>query len=308
MIHFRSFLLGACFATAVAGFAAQTENEPPPSVGDKKARAKDPRREQEEFVKRDHYMVRRGNWGRLGQFDRAGNFVPYPFSKWEGSYLTGSGPIKMLETGQPDGSAVYEHRSGALIRGTFHRHAFVPDIGSSILDLKKDFDLEKPDRPIYNLPKAMFTKIKIVKVPRDAEPSPKWELVPFREADKRTPEGNPWFARVIGKSMEIGQLRDNGEFIPEYGIPPLPFVWAEKTKGRPFYYNLPVNWHPGAEKRAETVEVYEFRSGRLIEGTLHKDGNFAPKIGSKVLEQKDYDPTNMNRVYNLPGVWRKVEK
>lgn len=42
---------------------------------------------------------------------------------------------------------------------------------------------------------------------------------------------------------------------------------------------------------------------------LQKNGNFAPEIGSKVIDFKDYDPSppRKRRIYNLPGVLRKVE-
>lgn len=88
-----------------------------------------------------------------------------------------------------------------------------------------------------------------------------------------------------------------------------PEVLNEDGRQRTIYYTLPARkedvWN---KNRNDTEEVYEFRSGRLIKGTLQKTGNFVPELGSRILDFKDYDPLSKRRIYNLPGVLRRVEK
>ncbi len=48
--------------------------------------------------------------------------------------------------------------------------------------------------------------------------------------------------------------------------------------------------------------------GSSSSGLCKKTGNFVPELGSKILDFKDYDPLSRRRIYNLPGVLRKVEK
>ncbi|HET6572006.1 MAG TPA: hypothetical protein VFG68_00260 [Fimbriiglobus sp.] len=199
---------------------------------------------------------------------------------------------------------------------------FVPEIGSTVTDIAK-FDLKNPDRIVWNLVEtvpAFWTEERKKQfpngLPKGAEP-PKagtpsgFEFTLFRELahDKKPPA----VARVIGEVMEFGRLSDEGEFIPDPDLPLLPRsvvththppVYAANTFD--FYYTLPRPKTRRMEERPEHEEVYEYRSGRLIKGTLHKTGNFVPELGSKVLDFKDYDPHGRRRVYNLPGVLRRV--
>jgi hypothetical protein len=59
-------------------------------------------------------------------------------------------------------------------------------------------------------------------------------------------------------------------------------------------------------RRPGREHIYEFRSGRLIQGELDKEGNFIPDLGGKVIDFKDYqykkDPLY---IYNLPGYFRE---
>jgi len=53
-------------------------------------------------------------------------------------------------------------------------------------------------------------------------------------------------------------------------------------------------------------EVYEFRSERLIKGTLDKDFNFVSHVGATVIHFKDYkySPDGI-KIWNLPGYFEK---
>jgi internalin A len=54
---------------------------------------------------------------------------------------------------------------------------------------------------------------------------------------------------------------------------------------------------PGAKE-----DVYEYRSGRLVKGTLLENGTFVPELGGKVIDFKDYHyAKDAPRIYNLPG-------
>ena len=112
-------------------------------------------------------------------------------------------------------------------------------------------------------------------------------------------------AHAIGNVVEFGHLSDEGEFVPDPDLPtvsragilgPIRFDLYSTMR----YYTVPQLNYP--EKKTE--EVYEYRSGRLIKGTLHATGNFVPELGSKVLDFKDYDPRHL-RIYNLPGTLTK---
>ena len=55
-----------------------------------------------------------------------------------------------------------------------------------------------------------------------------------------------------------------------------------------------------ADKTSELV--YEYRSGRLVKGTLINDGHFIPERGSEIMSFGRYIPIKGNlRIYNLPG-------
>lgn len=289
-------------------------------------------------------MLWRGDKGRYGKFDADGNFVPdsrlpsYHHPPDSLPYFTPPGfstPLTYLNVssaGSNDPS--YEHRSGRLIAGVKTPKGFVPEIGSKVLDLKKDYDAKNPDRTIYNMiddeTLRLLHELRQKKSPDPADRPYVGRSPPPGPAPPKAgiPEGyefrlyrtymksDPWFARVIGDVMELGHLDDEGDFIPDYGLPVFPYAKAKNPdvlrdgSGRTIYYTLP---RGGKEdfwkKKKDTEEVYEYRSGRLIKGTLHKTGNFVPELGSKILDFKEYNPaTDNRRIYNLPGVLRRVEK
>lgn len=123
-----------------------------------------------------------------------------------------------------------------------------------------------------------------------------WKPVSTLNQKKR-----PWDIRIVGGVGEVGFLRDDGEFIPDYER--APFKWEDiynapfelDARGEPRLFTLPL-------KEAASEEAYEFRSGRLIRGTLKDTGTFVPEVGSVVLDFGTYDPAkDKRRVYNLPG-------
>jgi hypothetical protein len=279
-----------------------------------------------------------GRW-RLGQFDPDGNFVPdarlppcsmptdFPPYYTPPGFL---GPIRWrIASAAGANEPTYEHRSGRLIAGVATPQGFVPEIGSKILDLK-DYDIKTADRPIYNMIDEEAAELWTARRRKNFpdEPDVRSPLPPPGTAPPKagTPEGYefrlyrtymkapPWFARVIGDVMELGHLNDAGDFIPDYGLPIFPYVKVETPdvlrdgSGRTIYYTLPKGGTEDVWKKKDTEEVYEFRSGRLIKGTLHKTGNFVPELGSKILDFKDYDPRGRRRIYNLPGVLRPGEQ
>ena len=271
-------------------------------------------------------MVMRGEHTWLGDFDKDGNFIRdphFPANYYRnGGSVVHRGVIAIYGRQMP----VCEHRSGRLIRGTSvdkPLSVFVPEIGSTVTDLAK-FDLKNPDRIVWNLVEtgpAFWTEERKKQLgyppPKGAVP-PKagtpagFEFTLFRELahDKKAPA----VARVIGEVMEVGRLSDEGEFVPDPDLPLFPRtvaahthppVYAANTFN--FYYTLP-RPKTELEERPQQEDVYEYRSGRLIQGALHKTGNFVPELGSKVLDFKDYDPLGRRRIYNLPGVLRKTAK
>jgi hypothetical protein len=264
----------------------------------------------------------RGDRYRLGRFDADGNFVPEAGFPPATGMFHGIIPHIHANMASRDNRSVYEHRSGRLIKGILvanPKGVFVPEIGSTILDLKKDYDNKKADRRVYNMQETLRPSPLSPDPPKAGQPTG-WRLAPFREAFPHSPEqANPWFARVIGEVMELGHLSDEGEFVPDYGLPVFPFVRVKQpdvlqdASRRTMYYTLPQPPHlRWPSRRGETEDdpedVYEYRSGRLIKGMLHKTGNFVPELGSTVLDFKEYDPIrDRRRVYNLPGVMRRVE-
>ena len=274
-------------------------------------------------------LLIRGTRSRLGRFDPDGNFIPEPLHESFPPMGPMSGPFQGRFTNHVRGPHVMaEHRSGRLLLGTMVKGVFVPEIGSKVLDLKKDFDIKKPDRMVYNLwetvgafwteeRKKLFPK----GLPRDPEPPEAgtpagWKLVPFSAVtgNKR----DPWQIRIIGEIAEFGSLDDRGEFIPDYTLPIVSrkgilsgAVRKDPTDLSSYpwrFYTVPFDGAWG-RKEVDKEDVYEFRSGRLIKGTLQKTGNFVPELGSKLMDFKDYDPiADRRRIYNLPGVLKKIEK
>jgi hypothetical protein len=58
----------------------------------------------------------------------------------------------------------------------------------------------------------------------------------------------------------------------------------------------------------EPVRVYEYRSGRLILGTMMPDGTFIPEVGSTVRAFDDYRYGREPAIWNLPGYFIRKDK
>lgn len=312
MLRLQVGLLGAALTPGLIGAAEPTQ----PPVTPDRGYTTSP------FLSkgRSYDVLFRGDRYRLGRFDPDGNFVPEAgHPPLASGMFHGIIPHIHANRASRDNRAVYEHRSGRLIKGTLLANpmgVFVPETGSTILDLKADYDLKKAERRVYNLQETLRISPVAPDPPKGGVPAG-WGLVSFREAFPQSPE-KVWFARVIGEVMELGHLSDEGEFVPDYGLPVFPFVRVKGSDiirdatGRTMYYTLPLPLsrrrlsHRG-ETEDDPEAVFEYRSGRLIKGMLHKTGNFAPELGSKVLDFKEYDPMRDRRIYNLPGVLRRVE-
>lgn len=200
-----------------------------------------------------------------------------------------------------------EFRSGRLIPGStlFHPSGrsilFVPDLNAKVISFS-DYRYHPKGRNIWNLPVAMSWRMRA-----DARPDEKLEdlpkeLQPGPEIGVRFPGRLPWtkpgrehyVSYFVGGKTYFGYLDETGTFVPDTDLPP-----EEGKPARPRFPDL-----FASEKADEPV--FEFRSGRLIRGTLSKaesDGStiFLPELGSHVVA---YDPTlaelKIRRIYNLP--------
>jgi hypothetical protein len=180
-----------------------------------------------------------------------------------------------------------------------------------VVHLLKHVDLTTPDRFPYNLIEFHANYSAMLRKKHGDKPFPKAAYPPMNGTpsgygyelfrDLRPDHKSPVVVRVMGDVMELGRLSDEGEFQPEPDMPIFPRVnlpdpsphWLSTSDT--IYYNIP-------NKGAEKEDVYEYRSGRLLKGTLNKSGNFAPEVGSKVLDFKEYGQDRVSRrIYNLPG-------
>lgn len=282
-------------------------------------------------------MLCQGEAIRAGWFDQFGDLIPnYGFTP---SLNLSFGAIDRYYyiNFNPRNQPAYEHRSGRLIKGHIAcadirrgTGVFVPEIGSTIGDLA-DYvtGLDKPQ--IYNLPhtwriagpeidpltgKIKFKTPKLWPAPPKTGVPPGWEFGLtsdwLKEINQKLPpfkrEELPWYAHVRGNVMELGHLDDYGDFVPARHLRPFPLTMPLKNSAPPYgagepqpiYYNLP--------RGGDSEEVFEYRSGRLISGTLLKSGRFVPIKGTRVIDLKDYGPiagTIWLRIYNLPGALRQ---
>jgi hypothetical protein len=210
---------------------------------------------------------------------------------------------------------VYEYRSGRLVSGNLDTDGnFLPDVGAPVTDFQ-DYRPVPGARRIYNLPGRFVEK------GQEESPPPKltpprgnppvktgvaagYDYQPFSRLAQEAPL--PWVARVWHEQMELGHLSDQGDFLPDYGLPPFPLTKPAKPvvdrlthQPAPWTYNLPVE---GADRE----HVYEYRAGRLLKGILLKNGTFVPELNSRVLDFKEYVPgAQALRIYNLPGRLKK---
>jgi hypothetical protein len=261
----------------------------------------------------------RGDILIFGHVDAAGNFIA---ERGMGPYLRAQGlssipPSTLLNVRmntELSHEPVYEYRSGRLVPGNLDDDGhFLPDLGTKVTDFQ-DYRPVPGARRICNLPGRFVEK--------GQQDSPPPKLTPPR-ADPPTTTGVPagyhyqpfttlarlhpapayavpWVAHVRDEQMELGHLNDQGDFVPDYGLPPFPLTMPVKparevAKPPLWYYNLPV-------EGADGESAYEYRSGRLLVGILKKNGTFVPDLDSRVLDFKEYVPgAQAVRIYNLPG-------
>lgn len=269
------------------------------------------------------FLWMRDGYYRRGWFDTAGNFVPAVSPRGGRrlgplpEFVSGFRPARPAE--QSPGYPRYEHRSGRLIPGAFNdRGVFVPNLGSTVLDLKTVDPNATFPRLIYNMPETFAAFGAEVRKQFGFKPMPTTEPLPSKpelpfgwdlmlspvQADNLRPR---WHARVVGGVVELGHLGDDGEFDPDYDAPTfkeagLPDGFKPGGPSDPVYYYTLIGRTSGL-----TTRFYELRSGRLLYGHLDAADNFIPEIGSTVKNLKDYKPNNDFPIYNLPGEWRKLK-
>jgi hypothetical protein len=271
-----------------------------------------------------YYVLVRGDTEIFGHLDAAGNFIAD--RKWppyrRGQPLTSIPPSTLLNlpTKLPH-EPVYEYRSGRLVPGNLDDDGnFLPDLGAKVTDFQ-DYRPVPGARRIYNLPGRFVEKGKKEPPPPKLTPTPRadppaktgvpaeYDYQSFTAIARLSPAPSnavPWVAHVRDVQMELGHLNDQGDFVPDYGLPPFPLTMPAKPAGEKvthkpalWYYNLPVE---GADRES----TYEYRSGRLLKGILLKNGTFVPDLDSRVLDFKEYVPGEKSlRTYNLPGRLKK---
>jgi hypothetical protein len=100
-----------------------------------------------------------------------------------------------------------------------------------------------------------------------------------------------------GDYQVVGYINEKGGIFLDLSI--TPFFWGEKNGMRaahnPSHTQLTDRFKVGQR-------VYEFRSRRLVPGTLDKELNFVPDLDGKIIRFEDYhyDPKGP-QIYNLPG-------
>jgi hypothetical protein len=128
--------------------------------------------------------------------------------------------------------------------------------------------------------------------PLPAAPAPPIEYVFVPVADM--PANFDWG----GTEIHVGTIDARGNFHLRKKVSKLE-VW----KARHFDYAEGT----GSYKFPEPVRVYEFRSGRLILGTMRPDGEFIPEAGSTVRKLEDYKYGQDYVIWNLPGYFKKKD-
>jgi len=111
------------------------------------------------------------------------------------------------------------------------------------------------------------------------------------------PNTGRWVEVIRGEYKMIGKLDREGNFVPTYIYP----ITAELSCA-------PAR-KPLTSPSLQPRKVYEFRSGRLIQGELLKSGNFVPDLGCAVMRFDDYKfSPEAIPIWNLPGDFTKVDR
>jgi hypothetical protein len=119
-----------------------------------------------------------------------------------------------------------------------------------------------------------------------AAPAPAIEYIFVPEPNKRAK--HMW---VDGR-LDAGTIDSTGEFhMTGHEDPPND------------HYGPFVMYHP------KPIRAYEFRSGKLVPGTLMPEGKFVPEPGAKVIWLEDYKPERgFVYIWNLPGTYMRKDK
>ncbi|MFT3880040.1 MAG: hypothetical protein QM703_10325 [Gemmatales bacterium] len=106
-------------------------------------------------------------------------------------------------------------------------------------------------------------------------------------------ESKPILSKRYLNHLYYGDIDESGNFVPSVTINPINI-----TRGYPKSSSIDDKPFVSAYRDAE--EVYEYRSFRLVPGTIRR-GEFAPDISGKVIDFADYQSSkNTRRIYNLP--------
>ena len=105
------------------------------------------------------------------------------------------------------------------------------------------------------------------------------------------PDTNRWVGiKRNATGGAIGKLDSAGNFTPDR-------LYLDVNVTGPLS-NVP----PFTVINRPAARAYEYRSGRLIPGSIDEDGNFIPKLGGKIISFKEYRyGPNAPRIWNLPG-------
>ncbi len=102
-------------------------------------------------------------------------------------------------------------------------------------------------------------------------------------------------AILRGNILIIGHFDSTGRFIEDLDF----HTYDLKKRGGLICAPMVINRPPVTEV------MYEYRSGRLVKGTMDVRGNFAPEVGAKIISFKDYRPGKDPIIWNLPGEFKE---
>jgi hypothetical protein len=210
-----------------------------------------------------------------------------------------------------------EFRSGRIIDGRVLRSIksviFVPKEGSVVVDYEK-IDPIANKYLIYNkassYPSYWNSERRLELQYRLNSGEKRFQVIPpldipALDRKDRSPfakdSQGPRIVQKNGKAFRFGTLSDRGDFIADFTIPSVishdgKFSFESSnyhTIGNPVY-NVPAN-------QREAEDVYEFRSGLLIRGTIYSSGLFKPQVGSVIISEKSSSRDAKLRVYNDPA-------
>ncbi|HEX4613102.1 MAG TPA: hypothetical protein VH092_33245 [Urbifossiella sp.] len=116
---------------------------------------------------------------------------------------------------------------------------------------------------------------------------------PPAPAYRFVPNTDRWVQVARGETILLGKLDAAGN-LEETGRRRV----GEPVMSGPARWYYPINF-VGRPKKA-----YEYRSGVLVPGELHPDGNFVPTVGGAIMRFDDYRYSpGATPIWNLPGTF-----